>query len=176
MALHLNEADLVHAVLQAVPAPDIAMVASAVPTVYLPRLLTLLAGLLASTPHVEFYLRWCCALLHEHGALVQERVNELLPALRAVHKSVATHAADLSRTAQDNLYSLRLVAEFGKAAEGSEAAEDAEAAAPLPAHSEAAAASPAPSDMDEGFGFAEDWAAPTAAAPSAPLPMPSFFQ
>eukprot|EP00245_Coleochaete_scutata_P013979 TRINITY_DN5828_c0_g3_i1.p1 TRINITY_DN5828_c0_g3~~TRINITY_DN5828_c0_g3_i1.p1 ORF type:complete len:245 (+),score=22.31 TRINITY_DN5828_c0_g3_i1:3-737(+) len=107
LALRLNEPALVRRCIEAVPPADVAVIVRAVPRHYLAPLITALATLLETSPHVEFLLRWCQALFVEHSRGVQARSRQLMPQLRSLQKAMARIHDDLTNSASHNLYLLR---------------------------------------------------------------------
>uniref|UniRef100_A0A1A9Z1X3 WD_REPEATS_REGION domain-containing protein n=1 Tax=Glossina pallidipes TaxID=7398 RepID=A0A1A9Z1X3_GLOPL len=67
MALKLNETNLITFSLESIPFPDVQLVISDMPNEYAHRLLPIIARLLQTSPHIEFYLEWACKLLLTFG-------------------------------------------------------------------------------------------------------------
>jgi periodic tryptophan protein 2 len=93
LALHLNERPLLASILGATPAAAIELVCRVVPAAFLPRLLEIVAaklqpGTADTSPHIEFYLMWCLALLQTHGSSLRERSTFVVTALRSVQKAL----------------------------------------------------------------------------------------
>lgn len=90
---------------------QVAFVAASVPTATVVPLLTSLAGSLATSPHLEFMLAWLHALCMHHGNMLQVHGSgshsAVMPALRAVQKSLFQVHEDISTACQTNVYTLR---------------------------------------------------------------------
>lgn len=110
MAVHLNDEPLLRELFERIPAADVPAAAGAVPTVYLPRVLSFLAVRCGESPHLEFHLRWLLALLQAHGDYLREHGADHVPTLRAVHRALADHVSDLSGLCHGNQYSLAFLA------------------------------------------------------------------
>lgn len=106
MSFRLNEAPLIKHVYNAIPISSIALVVTDLPTVYLPRLLRVVAQATDESPRLEYNLRWLQALLSAHGAALKQQSGRLMPELRALQKCVARVQAELTRLSQDNVYIL----------------------------------------------------------------------
>ena len=85
--------------------------AASVPSAAVVPLLQSLAVSLATSPHLEFVLAWLHALCMHHGSMLQVQGSSthsaLMPALRAVQKSLFQVHEDLSTACQTNVYTLR---------------------------------------------------------------------
>lgn len=92
---------------------QIANVAASVPSATVVSLLTCLAEALASSPHLEFMLAWVHALCTHHGNVLQVHSSSthsaVLPALRAVQKSLFRVHEDISTACQTNVYTLQFL-------------------------------------------------------------------
>lgn len=103
LAFRLGDATVLERAYQSVPVEDIPIVASNFPEVYLDRLLTLIATEGEETPHFEFSLRWCKAILEHHGRYISRARQSLAPALRAVQKFLIGGKSVVD-IAQSNVY------------------------------------------------------------------------
>mmetsp|Transcript_6250 Transcript_6250/g.22223 ORF Transcript_6250/g.22223 Transcript_6250/m.22223 type:complete len:926 (-) Transcript_6250:29-2806(-) len=109
MALHLNETDVIERALAATPVDAVDPVAEAVPFTFLRRLLDILADRIASSPHLELYLRWSLAVMQHHGRALTERTSVLMPSLRAVQKAITAHSDAIGRICDGNTYMLEFL-------------------------------------------------------------------
>lgn len=95
MALQLGEPALVDEALLAVPADDLSVVATALPTFCVRPLLTALARGLQGNGHLEFFLLWLTAVYRSKHAFIEKNAALLRPQLRVVQKAAATCMDDL---------------------------------------------------------------------------------
>ncbi|EDW01423.1 periodic tryptophan protein 2 homolog [Drosophila grimshawi] len=108
MSLKLNEPNLVTLVLERVPYRDIELLCADLSPDFAQRLLQQLARLLQSSPHIEFYLQWCCCLLTTHGN--RDGVFQHT-ALLALHESLSHKYEMLNKICDYNKYTLRVLLE-----------------------------------------------------------------
>ncbi|DAZ99051.1 TPA: hypothetical protein N0F65_010937, partial [Lagenidium giganteum] len=106
MSLHLNEEDMIEKCVETVPVASIVLVAPSLKDTYLRRFLQFVAKRLDKSPHLEFYLQWCLAVLNAHGAKLRDESGEFMSTLRALQKSLAHHLNDLSKICDDNQFTL----------------------------------------------------------------------
>lgn len=66
MALKLNETNLVQEVVEKIPHKDIELVLESLPDNFIHRTVDFISSMLNSN-HIEFYLKWTCALLTKFG-------------------------------------------------------------------------------------------------------------
>lgn len=66
MALKLNESNLVQEVVEQIPHKDIELVLESLPENFIHRTVDFISSMLNSN-HIEFYLKWTCALLTKFG-------------------------------------------------------------------------------------------------------------
>lgn len=104
MAFRLNEAGLITRVFQAVPPPDVALVVTDLPVVYVPRLLRFVAAQAEQSPHMEFCLLWVKALVDKHGTWLAAHRARVDVELRVVARAVARMRDDIRRLADENVY------------------------------------------------------------------------
>lgn len=100
MAFRLNERPLLRLAFEAVPRADIALIARQLPTVYLDKMLRLVAARLdpaggseadsskMRSPHLEFDLLWGRALLFAHGRYLKDRSMQYASVFRALWKGL----------------------------------------------------------------------------------------
>ncbi|KNC28885.1 hypothetical protein FF38_07379 [Lucilia cuprina] len=104
MALKLNENNLITLAIESIPYQDIKLICSTLPNQYAHRLLQILAKLLQTSPHVEFYLQWCCCLLFSHGN--KDGVFQHT-SLLALHESISRKYESLNRICDFNKFTIR---------------------------------------------------------------------
>lgn len=116
MALHLNEASLIREVMDHVPFNAIPLVVRsferAEPST-LERLLQNLAQIMAKSPHLEYYLRWCLEMLQTHGLYMERHRGTFMRCFRALHKSIQMRYDDLIRVSDGNRYMLEFLVDHG---------------------------------------------------------------
>jgi periodic tryptophan protein 2 len=66
MALKLNEANLLQEIVEQIPHTQIELVLESLPEAFVKSTSEFIAKML-NTPHIEFYLKWTCALLRKFG-------------------------------------------------------------------------------------------------------------
>uniref|UniRef100_A0A7S1BBU4 Small-subunit processome Utp12 domain-containing protein n=1 Tax=Corethron hystrix TaxID=216773 RepID=A0A7S1BBU4_9STRA len=109
MALRLNETGIVRETVEGVPLEGVKLAARAVGPEHLERLLQFLAVFMDTSPHVEFYLRWCLALLEQHGQHLARHTARYARAFRAMHGTVKVKYDDLRQICDENSYTLGFV-------------------------------------------------------------------
>ena len=117
MALNLNEASLVREVLEHTPFAEVALVVRSFEQsepAPVERLLQSLAVLIATSPHIEFYLTWCLELLQTHGMYMEKHRGLFMRAFRSLHKAIQTSQDDLRRISDENKYMLDFLKEHGE--------------------------------------------------------------
>lgn len=113
LSLRLNEDTLIKKCIVAVEPSDIGLVAGAVPSKYLQRLIEALANLVEKSPYLEFILRWCQELCRIHGNCIQQNSRNLLPALKSLQKAITRSHQDLAEMCSSNEYMLRYLCATG---------------------------------------------------------------
>lgn len=122
LALHLGDAALVRRVIDATPLAAVRLVASAIPSTFLARLLEIIAASLlpdhaeggaavavAPTPHLEFALVWCLALLDANGSTLRSHPGLFASGLRGVQRALLHHRDTLGRLCATNRYLLEFL-------------------------------------------------------------------
>lgn len=109
LALNLNEAAAVSKAVDACPVDSIRLVVQAVPRMFIPRLVTQLAGMLSPnsphSAHLEFALAWVLGLLQEHADTL--KLNENVAAgLHLLKKALLAHRETLAKLCETNAYTL----------------------------------------------------------------------
>lgn len=106
MAFRLNEAPLLRRVYEAIPHPNISLVVSELPIVYIPRLLRFVSLQTEESPHLEFCLLWVRAILVSHGQWVSDNRGQVDAELRVVARAVGKIRDELRRLADENVYTI----------------------------------------------------------------------
>ncbi|CAB9497819.1 Periodic tryptophan protein 2 homolog [Seminavis robusta] len=109
MAVHLNEFALVKEVLDSTPYRSIPHVVRTVGPEQLERLMQFLSKILSTTPHIDFFLRWCLQLLQVHGAHLEKHRAIFMRAFRALHKAIASRQGEVMTVSQCNRYDLEFI-------------------------------------------------------------------
>jgi len=116
MALHLNEASLITQVLEEIPFSSISSVARTVGPEHLERLMNTIAKVMETSPHIQYYLRWCLDLLRMHGVHMDKHRSSFMRAFRAMHKIVQTKHDELKTICNENTYMLDFIESHAKVA------------------------------------------------------------
>ncbi|KAF9581478.1 hypothetical protein BGW38_001484, partial [Lunasporangiospora selenospora] len=106
MAFRLNERSYIQRVYEAIPPPDVRLVARQMPSKYLERLMKFIASHMEDSPHLEFHLIWCQSLLTSHGKYLKDHSGEFLTVFRGLQKGVGKLHEDLAKVCNDNTYTL----------------------------------------------------------------------
>lgn len=67
------------------------------PKVYVEKMLPFLAEKLDNSPHLQFYLQWCRAVLTTHGAELKSNASLLMSGLRDLQKSIVQKQVELGK-------------------------------------------------------------------------------
>ncbi|XP_055594571.1 periodic tryptophan protein 2 homolog [Uranotaenia lowii] len=106
MALKLNETNLIHEVIEKVPYVDVELLVQSLPDEFAHRTLKFVAKILASSPHVEFYLKWSNLLLTRLGQLDNVLTQQTLVVL---HQNLNRKYEMLNRICDFNKYTIQLL-------------------------------------------------------------------
>ncbi|KAL3936309.1 MAG: hypothetical protein SGARI_002610 [Bacillariaceae sp.] len=109
MAIHLNEFGLVNEVLEEIPYASIPTVAKTVGPEHLERLMNVVAKVMETSPHVQYYLQWCLVLLQIHGTYMDKHRAAFMRAFRAMHKIIQTRHDELKTICNENRYNLDFI-------------------------------------------------------------------
>lgn len=109
MALHLNEDCLIHQVLEEIPYASISSSVRTIGPGHLERLLNMIAKVMETSPHVQYYLSWCLELLKTHGVHMDKQRSSFTRAFRAMHKIVQTKHDELKTICNQNRYTLDFI-------------------------------------------------------------------
>ena len=107
LSLHLNDAEIVQEVMEAVPVDSIMLVAKSLPPVFLQRVLDCIALAMGNSLHLEFYLRWIVTLLNGNAGLLRTRTPPLIRTLRALMKAISSHESDLAEMCNANSFMMK---------------------------------------------------------------------
>lgn len=106
-ALRLNDPILEAEVYERTKLHEISLVAQQLPTVYLARVLALVASRMnpvSQSPHVEFHLSWLTALFQRHGEEIRAHSTTVYaPVLRAVQMALNELRSNVKTTADRNM-------------------------------------------------------------------------
>jgi periodic tryptophan protein 2 len=111
VAVRLNDDGLLlHALLSA-PVNTVHALAAALPPNPALHALAVLAPALASTPHLQFMLRWVRSLFEAHGSAFATAARaSTMPVLREVQRSMAAATARLAGSVEQCMYKLAYLA------------------------------------------------------------------
>ncbi|KAK3273321.1 U3 snoRNP protein [Cymbomonas tetramitiformis] len=125
LALRLNEPSLVRRIMEGVPTAEIMAVTRALPVLYIPRVLSVLAECIEGSAHLGHTLRWGKALAVAHGQTLRAQGRQLSPHLRRIIKGLSAVHADLDSCAGQNIYTLEyLISAPRPSAEGEDEEEE----------------------------------------------------
>ncbi|XP_055921659.1 periodic tryptophan protein 2 homolog [Eupeodes corollae] len=111
MSLKLNEINLITSVIEGIPISNVELVCSTLPNEYAHRTLQAVTGLLRKSPHIEFYLRWACCLLTQHGN--KDNVFQH-HSLLGLHESLSRKYEMLNKMCDFNKYTLSALLKVGE--------------------------------------------------------------
>jgi periodic tryptophan protein 2 len=114
MAIHLNEFALVQQVLEEIPYASISSVARTIGPEQLERLMNVVAKVMETSPHIQYYLQWCLELLQTHGMYMDQHRSSFLRAFRAMHMIVQTRHDELRTICNENRYMLDFIEDQGR--------------------------------------------------------------
>jgi len=117
ISLHLNESTLVKQVIEGTPYDKIVHVVKSVTPDHLDRLIEYTSQFMADSPHVEFYIQWCCEILSNHGAYMEKQRSTFMKSFRLMHKTVHSQHEELKRICDENTYTLDFVQDQSKLSE-----------------------------------------------------------
>ena len=95
MSLRLSQSQVTVKVVEGIPPVDILLVIREFPESYLSRLLRFLNSYAEKTPHVEFYLLWCSAVLTRFGRVLKTGRGEYAAQVRNMQKDVMRFKSEL---------------------------------------------------------------------------------
>jgi periodic tryptophan protein 2 len=88
MAFRLSQSQVTTKVIEGIPPGEIRLVIREFPESYLSRLMQFLNSYAEKTPHVEFYLLWCSAVLTRFGRILKSGKGEYAGQIRNMQKDV----------------------------------------------------------------------------------------
>lgn len=95
MSLRLSQNQVTVKALEGIPSTDIPLTLREFPESYLSRLLRFLNSYAEKTPHVEFYLLWCSAILTRFGRVLKSGKGEYAGQVRHMQKDVSRIKSEL---------------------------------------------------------------------------------
>jgi periodic tryptophan protein 2 len=84
-------------VIESTPASEVTLVVRSLPPHRLQRLLTFIATLIETSPHIEFYLAWTQTLLTIHGKHLKKISHQLLTTFRSLQKTLTRQHKDMAK-------------------------------------------------------------------------------
>ena len=108
-SLQLGDAVLIRKAVGAVPITSIDVVCRSVDVRLLGDLFRFLADELTFSRHMEFYLRWCHAMLHFFGPYLQSDGGPYQASLRALIRAISGVEREAQSHADDNHYTLEFM-------------------------------------------------------------------
>lgn len=124
MAIHLNEFALVKQVLEEIPYASISSVARTVSPEQLERLMNVVAKVMETSPHIQYYLQWCLELLRTHGLYMDKNRVSFMRAFRAMYKIVQSRYDDLKSITNENRYTLDFIEDQARLTTSNDRAEE----------------------------------------------------
>ena len=109
MSLHLGETKILSEVYRSVPFEEIELVAKSIPSVYINKIMTLVAEELENTGSVELNLKWVLALLSSHSDRLQKHAPQYIASFRALQKAIAKQQKTLGLMCRENLNTLMVL-------------------------------------------------------------------
>jgi len=109
MALHLGEREVLKQAIDVVPLGSLDMVVLGVDTRMLKQLLGCLAEELGKSPHLEYYLQWCYAILQTYHQIISANSVFYLESLRSLIRVVTQHEKDFMTNTEKNQFMLSFI-------------------------------------------------------------------
>ncbi|KXJ78961.1 hypothetical protein RP20_CCG002838 [Aedes albopictus] len=106
MALKLNENNLIHEVIEQVPYCDVELIIHSLPDEFAHRTLMFVAKIVASSPHIEFYLKWSNLLLTKLGQQENVLTQQTLVLL---HQNLNRKYDALNKICDFNKYTIQVL-------------------------------------------------------------------
>eukprot|EP01138_Halocafeteria_seosinensis_P006807 gb/GECG01006960.1/.p1 GENE.gb/GECG01006960.1/~~gb/GECG01006960.1/.p1 ORF type:complete len:977 (+),score=104.37 gb/GECG01006960.1/:1-2931(+) len=106
MALHLNEHAYIIEAINSVPMSMLSTVASAIPSVFLYRVLQALSEIISKSSYLEYHIRWALTVLQIHGSTFRNRLQYFSGPLRLLQKAISLHKDRLAGIVDSNKYTL----------------------------------------------------------------------
>lgn len=110
-ALRLGESDLTREAYLAVPLDQIGLVATSLPSAFVPKLMECMVQEVENSRHVEYNMRWLLVFLNQHGDDLRRlsTTPEIAPRLRALLRVINSRQAAIGSIADENMYTLRFL-------------------------------------------------------------------
>ena len=109
MAIHLNEFVLMKQVLDEIPYASIPSVVKTIGPEQLLTIMNTITKVMSTSPHVQYYLKWCLEILKQHGIHMGKHRSLYMRAFRAMHKIVQTKHDELKTLCNQNKYTLDFI-------------------------------------------------------------------
>jgi len=109
MAIHLNEFVLIKQVLNEIPYASIPSVVKTIGPEQLLTIMNTITKVMDTSPHVQYYLKWCIEILKQHGAHMDKHRSIFMRSFRAMHKIVQTKHDELKTICNQNKYTLDFI-------------------------------------------------------------------
>ncbi|XP_062558413.1 periodic tryptophan protein 2 homolog [Armigeres subalbatus] len=106
MALKLNENNLIHEVIEKVPYCDVELIIQSMPDEFAHRTLIFVSKIVASSPHIEFYLKWSNLLLTKLGQQENVLTQQTLVLL---HQNLNRKYETLNKICDFNKYTIQVL-------------------------------------------------------------------
>lgn len=117
MALKLNENNLIHEVIEAIPFIEIDLVIQSLPDEFAHRTLQFVSKIIATSPHIEFYLRWSNMLLTRLGQKENVLTQQTLVTL---HQNLNRKYDALNKICDFNKYTIQVLKKLAISKESKE--------------------------------------------------------
>nr|CAB3265326.1 periodic tryptophan protein 2 homolog [Phallusia mammillata] len=114
MSFRLNEKKLIEEVVEHIPHTQIDAISKNLPQIYVEKSLEFIAQQLDASPYIEFYLRWCRALLVNHGPVLKKRSNQVMTTMRHLQKGLTGKAQTIGKLCDSNVHQMRYILSLAK--------------------------------------------------------------
>lgn len=109
MSIHLNEHKLIRMVLEKIPYASISPVVKTVGREQLDQLMNAIVKIMDTSPHIQYYLRWCLELLRTHGVHMDKHRSSFMRSFRSMHKIIQTKHDEIKTICNQNKYTLDFI-------------------------------------------------------------------
>ena len=113
-AFKLNEKGLIREVFESVPVSDIALLTTTIPMLFLHKILNFVGEEFEETRHIDFYLKWCQAILLQHGTYIKDNSNDFTPILNLLVKNISRKSEDLGKVCDHNKFAIKYLLKVGE--------------------------------------------------------------
>jgi len=107
MAIRLNIKSLKQEVIESIPLDSVEVIVSSLAQLYVESLLSYIADVLESSPHMGLYCQWAATLVTSHGQTLKARSQHIMSQLNALQRALTTHHTNLSKVCSHNEYMLK---------------------------------------------------------------------